>query len=244
MSHSLLPLWNKVIFVDWHGVLSRDPFWMSILKKPHHPLNRQLTESIQWLFDQNDTLVRNWMRGNIKTTAAIGSMQIVLDKRYKSDYLSRKLVDDCQLMRTNARLLKILREAQNEALVVLATDNMDCFFESFRRIQNRRRIRQQSKNLSEDESLTMTETVRLFDDVLCSSERGVLKHENPTHFFGDWLSRNSLDFRNALLLDDLEKNCTAFRSVGGSALRMTIKSLENESDNTHSQISSWLHTKT
>ena len=25
-----LALWRRVVFVDWHGVLSRDPFWISI----------------------------------------------------------------------------------------------------------------------------------------------------------------------------------------------------------------------
>jgi hypothetical protein len=25
-----MPLWGRVIFCDWHGVLSRDPFWVSM----------------------------------------------------------------------------------------------------------------------------------------------------------------------------------------------------------------------
>ena len=32
MSQAPLALWRRVIFVDWHGVLSRDPFWISILQ--------------------------------------------------------------------------------------------------------------------------------------------------------------------------------------------------------------------
>lgn len=241
MSHRRLPLWNKVIFVDWQGVLSRDPFWMSILKNPLHPLYPQLSKSADWLFGQNDTLVRDWMRGNIKTNDIIDSMQIDLDKRFRCDYLSRKLVADCRLMRTNARLMGILREAQNEALIVLATDNMDCFYEYIQRVQNNR---QKSVRVSEGESQTITATIRLFDDVLCSSKQKILKSENPTRFFGDWLCKNSLDFQNALLLDDLEKNCTAFSDIGGTAFRVTIKSLENESDIMQSQINSWLHSKT
>lgn len=242
MGHPLLPLWDKVIFVDWHGVLSRDPFWISILKNPLHPLHQQLSDAVECLFSQNERLVRDWMRGKVKANEVIDSMQIVLDKRFHSDYLARRLVDDCRLMRTNAQVFEILREAQNEALIVLATDNMSSFFEQVQCTKIRRRSLPKSRNLSENKSLTMMETVRLFDDILCSSERGILKHENPTRFFGDWLSRNSLDFRNTLLLDDLDKNCTAFRSVGGSALQMTIKSLENESDNIRSHIRRWLQT--
>ena len=37
MRQPTLPLWNRVNFVDWHGVLSRDPFWTSILGRPRHP---------------------------------------------------------------------------------------------------------------------------------------------------------------------------------------------------------------
>jgi len=37
----------KVIFVDWHGVLSRDPFWISILRNAWHPLHQQLSEATE-----------------------------------------------------------------------------------------------------------------------------------------------------------------------------------------------------
>lgn len=241
MIQPVLPLWDKVIFVDWHGVLSRDPFWMSILNSPRHPLHRQLTESVEYLFGQNETLVRDWMRGDVKANDVIESMGIVLDKRYNSDYLSRRLVEDCRLMQTNGRLFQILQGAQNNgALIVLATDNMDCFYEFIRRVQSNRH---KPVSNSENETQPITETVRLLYDILCSSERGILKNEDPLRFYGDWLSNHSLEFRNALLLDDLEKNCTAFRSVGGVALQISIKSLEKDPDHIQSEILSWLQTK-
>lgn len=37
-----MPLSRRVIFSDWHGVLSRDPFWVSIRRSATHPLHTQL----------------------------------------------------------------------------------------------------------------------------------------------------------------------------------------------------------
>ncbi|MDF1744632.1 MAG: hypothetical protein P1V19_13130, partial [Gimesia sp.] len=218
MIQPVLPLWDKVIFVDWHGVLSRDPFWMSILNTRQHPLHKQLSGAVEKLFSQNEPLICDWMRGKVNASEVIESLELVLNKPYNSDYLVRKLVDDCRLMRTNAGLFNVLQKAQNNgAFVVLATDNMDCFFEQIQRSMNRRRSYRKSIDLSKNQTLPMAETVNLFDDVLCSSELGVLKREDPTRFFGDWLDKRSLDFKNALLLDDLEDNCSGFCSAGGAA---------------------------
>ncbi|KAB8189234.1 hypothetical protein FH608_041140 [Nonomuraea phyllanthi] len=49
------PRSGRVVFVDWHGVLSRDPFWASIRDEPRHPLHSQLMDPdqvIASMFDQ------------------------------------------------------------------------------------------------------------------------------------------------------------------------------------------------
>jgi hypothetical protein len=241
LTQASLPIWDKVIFVDWHGLLSRDPFWISILNNPRHPLHGQLSEAVKQLFSQNDLLVRDWMRGSVPAGEVIDSMQIKLGKQYKPDYLLRKLFEDCQRMRTNRRLLQILQAAQNNGTwIVLATDNMDCFDQTIRRFQGNRR---KPVSADADETQSITETACFFDDLLCSSERGILKSEDALRFYGDWLSNHGLDFRNALLLDDLEKNCRAFCSVGGSALRLEIDTLEKKSATVAASIRSWLQAK-
>ena len=45
MGQLLLPFCRWVIFVDWHGVLSRDPFWTSILNNDRHRL--RATQQVQ-----------------------------------------------------------------------------------------------------------------------------------------------------------------------------------------------------
>ena len=245
MIQPALPLWDKVIFVDWHGVLSKDPFWMSILHKRKHPLHQRLSESVEKLFSQNDALICDWMRGNVKASEVIDSMELVLNNQYNPDYLVRKLVEDCQLMRTNATLINLLRKAQNNgAFIVLATDNMDCFFEQIQRSRNQRRSDRNSSDLSQNQTLPLAETVNLFDNVLCSSELGILKREDPMRFFGDWLDKQSLDFKNALLLDDLEKNCSSFRSAGGATHRISYESPVSDFDSLHSRLQSWIQEKT
>ena len=214
-----LPLWNKVIFVDWHGVLSRDPFWMSIIHNQWHPLYQQLSDAAETLFTQRDHIVRDWMRGDLNANQIVESLQVPLGQEFPQNYLARKLVEDCQLMRTNGPLIHYLKAAQKAGTgIVLATDNMDCFHEALQR------ARQQSQQLTqpiENKTNSFAATAQLFDGILCSSKQRVLKRENPQHFFADWLNRHSLDFSDALLLDDLEINCDAFRSVGGTAIRVT-----------------------
>ncbi|WP_339730073.1 hypothetical protein [uncultured Gimesia sp.] len=228
-----LPLWDKVILIDWHGVLSRDPFWISILHNQWHPLHQQLSDATETLFTQKNDLVRDWMRGDLNANQIVDRLQVPLGQEFPHDYLQRKLVEDCQLMRTNGPLIQFLKEAQKAGTgIVLATDNMDCFHEA---IQRARQQRQQLTQPAESKTNSFTATAQLFDGILCSSEQHVLKRENPQYFFADWLNRHSLDFSDALLLDDLEINCNTFRSAGGAAIQVTNEFFESHSSERHSK---------
>jgi FMN phosphatase YigB (HAD superfamily) len=59
------------------------------------------------------------------------------------------------------------------------------------------------------------------DDLVCSSEVGVLKID-PIAFFGPYLRASGLGFAEALLIDDRTDNCAAFTAAGGAALRWTM----------------------
>ncbi|MCA9020431.1 MAG: hypothetical protein KDA74_09835 [Planctomycetaceae bacterium] len=235
MSHQDRVRWNKVIFVDWHGVLSHDPFWMSILHNEQHPLHISLLDASNRLFREQDNLVRDWMQGDLNVSQIVEHLQIELEPEFPRDYLIQKSVDDCQLMRINPQLIPLLQSAQETGTaIVLATDNMDCFHDA---IQT---ARIPSAPVRESESTPFNTISRLFDDVLCSSEQRILKSEDPQHFFQRWLSAHALDFSDALLLDDLEKNCSAFRTVGGTAIQWNTELLEQDAGNFHSELKSWL----
>ncbi len=237
-----LPLW-PVIFVDWHGVLSSDPFWISILKSPGHQVRRRLAESVKRLFDDNDDMVRRWMRGEFRAEEIVESMEVLLDKRCKPDFLVRRLIEDCTLMTSDAGFVRILREVKDLAFMVLATDNMDCFAESTERARRSGAGRRKVHKCDPEGSVPLVEVIRVFDDVLCSSDLGVLKRENPQSFFGEWLRQHSQTFERALLLDDVEANCAAFRSVGGTAIRVSRETIEKDLDGLLDEIGEWLRSR-
>jgi hypothetical protein len=61
----------------------------------------------------------------------ITAMNVQLDRRFRADFLIRRLYADCARMRVNVALFEVLRSVKPTAAVVLATDNMDCFAETF-----------------------------------------------------------------------------------------------------------------
>ncbi len=206
-----LCLLRRVVFVDWHGVLSRDLFWSSILGSDHHPLRTQLEGGLGKVFSGAST-ADAWMKGLVSSRQVVSNMGISLDGRFREDYLVRRLNDDCVRMRVNVELLEFLRSLRSTAAVVLATDNMDCFATAFEQARRRRRR-------SSLDTRTLAGWADFCDDIICSSDVGRLKAEDPPGFFGGWLAENGLWFDDALLIDDKVDNCEAFRGAGGHSVQ-------------------------
>src|SRR4051812_47514542 len=93
-----LPLWRHVVFVDWHGVLSRSPFWASIVTDPRHPLPRPLRARIGRLYG-DAPLMAHWMTGRRRTPDVVAGLGVEGGARYGTDYLCRQLERDCRSMR-------------------------------------------------------------------------------------------------------------------------------------------------
>jgi FMN phosphatase YigB (HAD superfamily) len=222
-----LLLWRRVVFVDWHGVLSRDPFWTSILQSSTHPLRPQLEAKLSEIFSRKST-THEWMKGILSSHDIISEMGIWLDRRFRQDFLARRLNLDCARMRVNVDLFEVLRNLKTRVLVVLATDNMDCFARTFDQARNsRRRLAPEAE--------TLADWAMICDDIVCSSDVGALKAENPVGFFGPWLSEYGLRFSDALLIDDRADNCEAFRQQGGSTLqwKMGANKVSEVADSVH-----------
>jgi hypothetical protein len=134
-----LHLAGRVVFSDWHNVLSRDPFWASIQQSPRHPLRAQLQAGMAAVFARDQTTADDWMTGRLSSSEVIGTMGISLPRRIRDDFLIRRLDLDCLRMKVNADLFDVLRTVRAEAAVVIATDNMDCFIRAFRKARSRRR---------------------------------------------------------------------------------------------------------
>ncbi len=212
-----LPYSQRIIFVDWHGVISKDPFWTSILGSKKHPLYSQLEEKLSDVFSCEET-THDWMKGIISTHEIISEMGIWMDQRFQPDFLLRRLEIDCTRMHVNMELLEVLGRFKYKVPIVLATDNMDCFARSFNR------SREKSRNSKKQYESHMADWAIFFDDIVCSSDVGTLKAENPFDFFTPLLSEYWLQFSDALLIDDRADNCEAFRRLGGRAIQWKMGS--------------------
>jgi FMN phosphatase YigB (HAD superfamily) len=225
-----LVLWDRVVFVDWHGVLSRDPFWTSIRESSGHPLRPQLEAKLGEIFS-SDHIAHDWMRGILSSEEVIANMGIWLDRRFRDDFLARRLDIDCAKMRVNVELFELLRSLKSRSVIVLATDNMDCFARTFGAVRSRHRN-------GTPESGTLADWAIICDDIICSSDVGTLKAEDPNGFFGGWLADCGLTFPDALLIDDRADNCEAFRSQGGSTVQWKMG--KNDIGDVVESVGQWL----
>jgi hypothetical protein len=207
-----VPLAGRVIFSDWHGVLSRDPFWTSIRNSATHPLHAQLEAGMAGVFASERNTANEWMKGLLSSDQVITEMGIQLNGRFRDDFLPRRLDLDCVRMKVNVDLFEVLRHIRAEAMVVIATDNMDCFARAFEHARNRKQHRKKARE-------TLADWAVICDDIICSSQAGALKSEDPQAFFGPWLAIHGIGFTDAVLLDDRADNCAAFTSQGGSAIQ-------------------------
>jgi hypothetical protein len=226
-----VPLAGRVIFSDWHGVLSRDPFWVSIRDSATHPLHDQLEAGMAGVFASGGQTANEWMKGLLCSGEVIAEMGIRLDRRFRDDFLARRLDLDCARMKVNAPLFEVLRRMRAEAMVVIATDNMDCFARAFERARRRRSRRARERE-------TLADWAIICDDIICSSKAGALKSEDPQTFFGPWLAAHGVGFADAVLIDDRADNCAAFTGQGGAAIQWKMGT--HDISDVTGQLKSWL----
>ncbi|MEO0336668.1 MAG: hypothetical protein AAF202_09745 [Pseudomonadota bacterium] len=207
-----LPLYDRVLFVDWHGVLSNGLFWDSIRKNPKKRFKGLADEVHDQIFKESADLVADWMRGAHSTEAVIDAAKPSLSD-YQRKILISALKRDCRCMHISEEWRRLLTSKNRKCWIVIATDNADCFWSQIDRIP---------------------EISRIFDGALCSSNLKVLKRESPEEFFGGWLRSHGLEFTNSCLVDDSIQNCEAFSGSGGSAIHFTSLSTVSE------EISAWL----
>ncbi len=228
-----VPLSGRVIFCDWHGVLSRDPFWVSIRGSAAHPLHAQLEAGMAGVFASERGLANEWMTGLLSSDQVIAEMGIQLDRRFRDDFLGRRLDLDCSRMRVNAELFEVLRAMLAEAMVVIATDNMDCFARAFHNARHPQRRRVPPWE-------TLADWAIICDDIICSSDVAALKADDPQAFFGPWLDRHGMGFPDAVLIDDRADNCAAFTACGGTAIHWKMGA--NNISDIIGVLKSWLDT--
>jgi hypothetical protein len=228
-----MPLSARVIFSDWHGVLSREPFWTSIRGCATHRLHEQLEERMAWAFTSG--VADDWMKGLLSSDQVIAELGIQLRGRLQDDFLARRLAADLARMKVNIEVFDTLRTARAEAMAVIATDNMDCFARAFARARARRRRPPGTRE-------TLTDWAFICDDIICSSQTQALKSEDPATFFGPWLASHGISFTDAVLIDDRADNLAAFASHGGATIQWKMGT--NHIGELRDQLRHWLDATT
>ena len=214
----MLPLWRQVVFVDWHGVLSNDRFWKSILTSVRHPLRAQLEAKLETIFINDQRISHEWMKGLRSSSEVISSMQIRLPPQFKHEYFHSRLIEDWSNMTVNVDLFHVINYYQSRAFIVIATDNMDCAIKAFEHLRKR------DPRHKRNDSDTFAAWADWCDDIVCSSNVGKLKSEDPKMFFEPWLMAHGLGFEDALLIDDRAANCEAFVRAGVTAIQWRMGS--------------------
>jgi FMN phosphatase YigB (HAD superfamily) len=191
-----LGLFPAVVFIDWFGTLSQTRFWESITESGRHPLASQMRFLVERLFVDEKELVTDWMRGELDDSEILGQLRMNLPRGYRSDFLERRLLEDCRKSSVDSGMSELVAELRQQAYVVIASDNMDCFWRSRPSVLNG--------------SVAV-------DDLIVSSQVGALKAEDPASFFAPSLERFGMSFRDAVLIDDCAKTCAIFEARGGTA---------------------------
>lgn len=208
-----LPPSASIVFFDWHGVLCLERFWHSILDEERHPARASLVAFADSLF-ADQLRVDAWMRGALSLDDVVRDWP--MSRPWDATFVRNRAIRDCGTMRVLPKMASLVRDIRERCLVVVATDNMDCFAIA---AHDRRDLRES------------------FDGIICSSEVGLLKRDDPAKFFAAFLGSAENAFGRGILIDDSEANCAAFTTAGGRAI------LHRDAERTRAELTILLDTR-
>lgn len=183
------------IFIDFDGTICFDYFWRSAPQE----VNKIITK---FLFQDNTTLIENWMRGNLSSENIV--TLIAENTGLDYDLIYDILVKDCQNMYISPKLLQALSDCGKNNTTILITDNMDCF----------NRFTKPALRLE-----------KYFSYVFNSYDFGILKDDTTSGgLFKKVCDIYKFDITKSVLVDNSEENCTIFTKLGVRAV--LVKSQE------------------
>ncbi|NBV28044.1 hypothetical protein EBS02_03350 [bacterium] len=187
---------KRLIFVDYNGVLSYDPFWKSLLDEKHE-LNSYLQDIEHYLFKENFHIVIDWMVGKYNSE----EIHKIISDDLNLDYhlLLETFVRDCEQMVISDLILEKLKPLKKDFTLILATGNMDSF-DRFT-LPNHRYL------------------FEIFDEIHNSYNLGLLKTSNNGEYFTRVSRKYNIDPNDTYLIDDSGSTCKTFSSFGGKAFK-------------------------
>ena len=190
---------QKILFVDFNGVISYEPFWKSMCAEDH-PLHR-FYEPIEGLLFRGENkiegLVDDWMLGKYTSE----QVHQLLSERTGAPYqpIFELFCEDCGRLDISKQILQGIQALRKNWHCILRTDNMDTF-----------------------DRFTLPANPYLaeaFDEVHCSYSLRQLKKTDGGKYFVTTATRLGIGMGSCALIDDSGSNCRLFESLGGRAYR-------------------------
>jgi len=175
----------KALYVDFDGTLTNDRYWRSLLEEEYKKVQ-------DLLFGNDKTLVSEWMRGRYTAEEINRFLEDKLNLPY--EYLWKIFVTDCETLSVSRDTLNCVSQLKSEYVTVLMTGNMDSFSR-------------------------FTVPALKLDSHFCyisnSYNEGIHKTDNNGELFRIWADKLNIKLEDSILIDDQEKVCDTFDSLGG-----------------------------
>jgi FMN phosphatase YigB (HAD superfamily) len=188
---------QKILFVDFNGIISYDTYWKSLLE-PSHPLHEYKAKIEEYLFKQNPDIIKQWMLGKYTSEDIHQMLHHKLGVQYEK--LFEIFKKDCREIDISEKVLEKVKELKSEYYCILSTGNMDCFD---------RFILPSNPQLAET-----------FDEIDNSYYLGILKTTNNGEYFSNKAQSLHVDLKDCVVIDDSAKVCSVFEELGGFAINV------------------------
>jgi FMN phosphatase YigB (HAD superfamily) len=185
---------NKILFIDFDGVLCHDPFWHSLRNEDHK--YHQYSEPIEkFLFDDNRDIFDDWMVGKYTSEDIHERISRAVGIQY--DILFSIFKEDCQKMEISRQILTELGRLKDDYYLILATGNVDAFDRFI---------------------LPSNPVIRdIFDEIHNSYNLKMLKSNNNGQYFINVVEEKKIPFSDCYLIDDSVSTCNIFATHGGKS---------------------------
>ncbi|MDD2786293.1 MAG: haloacid dehalogenase-like hydrolase [Patescibacteria group bacterium] len=182
---------KPILFIDFDGTLCNDKFWRSI--------DPVIFEKIQsFLFSENKSVKHDWMKG-VYSSEDINRL-IAKELNVPFEKIWNVFVEDCKTMAISRNSLDRIKELRNDHIVILVTDNMDCFT----------RFTVPAQKLDS-----------FFDYIINSFEVKKFKEYNEGEIFIRLADRAGTKIEDCILIDNSKNLCTLFSKLGGKSHLVT-----------------------
>lgn len=188
---------QRILFVDFNGVISYNPFWFSLIN-PNHPLHIYYEPIENLLFrgeNKIKRLVDDWMMGKYTSE----QIHKIIENKTGAPHqeLLKVFYEDCKRLDISKPILRHIKTLRRNWYCILRSDNMDTLHR-----------------------FTLPANPQLadaFDEIHSSFLLRQLKKTNGGIYFKTTTANFGIKIENCVLIDDSISNCILSESLGGKA---------------------------